>query len=306
MANILQTSIFGNYRKKEDVATDALLHILQYGGTDLIEIVFRAIGIVFKPLTYSISTQVRSNAVVLDGLIEADYNFKLIIECKINSAAFRKVQLYNHIANAMTTKSQLLYLTHDHTRPNYLKQYPKILWTNWDAILATIDNYAQVNEDKVLIYLAHHLDLFVNSYNNIRNNYDVVIVGGSNGEDIAQTYKFYICQAGRYFHPSIKYIAFYHANRIKEIFEIDKIVGEYENLNNIPEIASTNYLISKDPNYDGSPRKVFLLKDIANKNNLNIINNTVDKNGKPCAFVQRQCYTTYSKIMSAKKTSDLK
>ena len=34
-------------------------------------------------------------------------------------------------------------------------------------------------------------------------------------------------------------------------------------------------------------------------------NDTVDKNGKPCAFTYNQRYTTYSAIMNASKTSEL-
>ena len=36
-----------------------------------------------------------------------------------------------------------------------------------------------------------------------------------------------------------------------------------------------------------------------------IQNDKVDKNGKTCAFIQGQTYTTYSKITSSTKTSQL-
>lgn len=35
------------------------------------------------------------------------------------------------------------------------------------------------------------------------------------------------------------------------------------------------------------------------------MNDTYDKNGRRLAYVQRQTYTTYDKIISAKVTSDL-
>ena len=60
----------------------------------------------------------------------------------------------------------------------------------------------------------------------------------------------------------------------------------------------------KEPNYDGKPRKYFKLKFLQEFNPV-IINNTLDKNGKNCAFTYNQRYTTYEAIMKAKKTSDL-
>ncbi len=129
----------------------------------------------------------------------------------------------------------------------------------------------------------------------------VIIVGGAWGEDVALDYGFYACQPNRYFLPA-KYLAFYHKNRIENLFEIEDTPDESIVLTE--KFVDKDYFVKKDINYDQTPRKYFKLKHIKRLDPV-IENDSVDKNGKSCAFVQGQRYTTFDAVMNAKKTSEL-
>lgn len=103
-------------------------------------------------------------------------------------------------------------------------------------------------------------------------------------------------------------MAFYYDKRIKYLFEIEK--------SPIPSIELTDpqlridgkYFSIYDKKYKTSSdkaREFFQLKLVHIFPDSGIVNDLTDKNGNPCAFVQRQRYTTIEKIMSAKNTSDL-
>ena len=52
-------------------------------------------------------------------------------------------------------------------------------------------------------------------------------------------------------------------------------------------------------------RELFKLRLVKIFDGEGIINDNKDKNGRPCAFVQRQRYTTIMKIVNVKFTSQL-
>ena len=130
----------------------------------------------------------------------------------------------------------------------------------------------------------------------------VIIVGGHFSENVALNYGFYACQPNRKFRPS-KYLAFYHQNRIKYLFEIIGNVKESVDIQKEPSVQKA-YFSDFEPNYKPEPRKFFKLK-LHTTFKKEIKNDKTDKNGKPTAFVQGQTYTTFDKITKASKTSDL-
>ena len=87
-----------------------------------------------------------------------------------------------------------------------------------------------------------------------------------------------------------------------------KIVGEVKdavNLREEPSIVPPSYFDEVELDYQGTPHKLFKLERVEEFAGP-IIDDSVDKNGKHCAFVQRQGYTTLDQFMNAKVTSDLR
>ena len=211
----------------------------------------------------------------------------------------------------------MVYVTPDETIPNELNGVSEIIWINWQTIVEKLKGYE--TSDNLVGFLIEQFCLFVDhivfrnngkvsnsviTYSDeIESGKDkrVIIVGGAWGEDVALEYGFYACQEGRYFHPA-KYMAFYHKNRIENLFEIEET--PIESICLTPDLVGEKYFQIKEPNYDNKPRKYFKLRHIKRFAPV-IVNDTLDKNGKPCAFTYNQRYTTYDAIVSASKTSEL-
>ncbi len=145
------------------------------------------------------------------------------------------------------------------------------------------------------------------SEENTDEDEDVLIVGGRWGEKVAIRFDFYACQANRFFLPT-KYLAFYYDNRIKYLFEIIFKEERVLDLRDKKWGIDPDYFQIYDLNYindSNKEREFFRLKLIHIFDGNGIVNDSVDKNGKRCAFTQRQRYTTLKKILKVRKTSEL-
>jgi hypothetical protein len=129
------------------------------------------------------------------------------------------------------------------------------------------------------------------------NNDKVLIVAASWAESIAIKHSIYICQNDRNFQSS-RYIAFYKDGRIKYIYEIVDVPYYNCTLDNTPILRTLDKLDIPE-----EPRQVIYIKLFLEVDP--IVNDTLDKNGKPCAFTQGHRYTTFDLIKKAKKTSEL-
>ena len=300
--SITSHSIFGEYHGDENRITAAFLHLLERGGEPLLRYIMGVANELLPENEIKIGTQQSytlkgSKKSVFDGIISCDFNFSYIIESKIGTNTLTSAQVnkyHNAIPNA-----KLFALTSDHSMPKCLCKGD--IWLNWTMLIKALKDYEDENKDDLLQYL---IDQFVLLLNNL-GLYDewddrVIIVGGSFGEDVALKYNFYACQNNRFFKKA-KYLAFAYKNRIENLFEI--VGGPTNGVDialerNIPK----QYFAVFEPNYQSQLRELFYLKL---ERTLNIYNDNVDKNGKRCAFVQRQTYTTYKKIISAQYTSQL-
>lgn len=127
------------------------------------------------------------------------------------------------------------------------------------------------------------------------------------GEKIAVRFDFYACQSARYFFPT-KYLAFYYDNRIKYLFQI---IGEPTDVIDLSEASLSidiEYFSLYDKNYmqsNDKSRELFKLRLVKIFEGEGIVNDNKDKNGRSCAFVQRQRYTIIERIVNAKYTSQL-
>ena len=318
--NISSQAIFGEYKNAEDKVTAALLQVLHYGGQDIICSIFDGIDLPSNEIY--VAPQVKEDESRPDGLISCDCRYKIYIESKIVPNALNnphgKTQIEKNKALFSPNDAiWVVYVTPDKMIPNELNGVSEIIWTNWQTIVEKLKDYE--TSDNLVKFLIEQFCLFVDhivfrnsgmvsnsviTYSEeIESGKDkrVIIVGGAWGEDVALKYGFYACQEGRYFHPS-KYMAFYHKNRIENLFEIEET--PIESIYLTPDLVGDEYLKTKEPNYDKKPRKFFKLRHVKQFSPV-IVNDTLDKNGKPCAFTYNQRYTTYDAIMKASKTSEL-
>lgn len=311
------------YSKPEDRVTAEFLKILHYGGHELVKYLFgdfdlpdNSVNVILQDYSNKVSRP--------DGRISCDCKYDILVESKITKNALNTLhgqqQLAEHLKYAASINAFILYLTPDDTCPPQLSNITNLVWMNWKDVLQRLKDYD--SKDRLLDYLISEFTLTIEQvvYKNVNvsrvpylkdvettiddgKDERVIIVGGRWGEPVALKYNVYICRANRFFYPA-KYLAFCYDNRINYLFEIVKDPIDSISLDKVPEITATDYLTAMEPSYNPSEmRKVFLLKLV--KDDLFIQNDSKDKNGKTCAFTQKQRYTTYNKIMSAKVTSEL-
>ena len=318
----IQDINYGAYQNPEDRITAALLQIMHYGGHKIISNLFG--DLVDLPSdeisVISQSSQKKSRP---DGEIKSQCHYHIFIESKIKSNSINLTQLRNHLTLVNPTQAIfLIYLTPDTNKPHELVTCGSgVEWMSWDDVCTKLKNYKDEANSEILCFL---IDQFILLYNNIvvirphlknedDNSFDeelqkythestVIIVGGRWGEDIASKYGFYACQPNRFFYNA-RFIAFCHHHRIENLFRIKNDPYESIDIQKVAEVPR-DYFTNEEPHYTPQPRKLFLLEHIK-KFDPAIINDKTDKNNKPCAFTQRQTYTTYEKIIKAKYTSEL-
>ena len=237
--NITNQAIFGEYKNQEDKVTAALLQVLHYGGHQIVCSIFDGIDLPSNDI--NVSPQVAEDDSRPDGVVSCDCKYTIYIESKImrnaiNNAHGKKQLDANKKLFSPNDAIWVIYITPDETIPNELKNIPEIIWINWQTVVEKLKGYE--TSDNLVNFLIDQFCLFVDHIvfqkrgvvsnkgvsfsSDIESDKDqrVIIVGGAWGEDVALKYGFYACQEGRFFLPA-KYIAFYHKNRIKNIFEIE-------------------------------------------------------------------------------------
>lgn len=322
LKSITDYSIFGEYKNPEDRLTTALLQVMHHGGHELIAYLFSNI-LDLPSNEISIIPQSSQKNSRPDGEISCNCQYQIFIESKITPNSIREDQLQNHckLANPSNGK-YLVYITPDKVKPQKLACLGLVEWMNWSELYNLLCSYQYTITDELLRFLIQHLLLLIEHivFNRklkkvmqkgketeentivIDPSDTVIIVGGRWGESVAKIYNFYACQPNRYFLPA-KHMAFYWNHRIKYLFEIVNDPIEAVDIQTIPSIHK-DYFTIKEPHYKPELRKFFQLK-LVKEFKSEIINDTKDKNGNPCAFVQRQRYTTLNQILKAKYTSDL-
>ena len=253
-----------------------------------------------------------------DGEISCDCKYNIFIECKITPHAVNITQLTKHLQLINPAENKYLcYITPDLSIPNELVG-KSLGWISWKDIVDCLSGIlADEISDRLVSFLIEQLIQLIKhvvykekninaqdaqTYIPVLDEERVIIVGGRWGEDVALNYGFYACQENRFFLPS-RYIAFYHQNRIKYVFKIEDVQNSVD-ISTVSHISLSNYFSIKEMNYIPQKRKYMKLH-LVYTCHPEIQNDKVDKNGKTCAFIQGQTYTTYSKITSSTKTSQL-
>lgn len=305
MQDISSRSIFGDYGQKENRVTAAFLHVIKQGGEDLINHLLDAKKKELPDSAIHVDTQPKGKGSRPDGLVSCDFRFRYYFESK-TYREFWKIphdvqQLNEHRNLEAHDNACLVYITPDDVKPAILNDDE--LWYNWTEVCNLLHNYETENKDPLLQYLIGQFVLLIENL----KLYDtsatrVIIVGGRWGEPVAKTYGFYACQPNRFFLPA-RYMAFYYNHRIKYLFEIKGTPVEAVDIQKHSAVPA-NYFIEKESTYKPEMRKLFQL-NLIQEFNPEIQNDSKDKNGNLCAFVQRQKYTTLDNILAARYTSQL-
>jgi len=280
----------------------------------------------------------------VDGFIFHECGYSLYMETKITCNAINVEQLtsYRKISVGCMQKI-ILYVTPDEKRPKELDQNEA--WVNWELLLDLLKEYiADEPSDSLLkvyvenIIMLYNLIVGSKIIKKIKKNHtqsdeeyetellkwaqkkttkprsqlwgdedaNVLIVGGKWGEPVALKYGFYACQPGRTF-LSTRYLAFYHRNRIKYLFQIEEAPRDVETIEGLG--ISSSYFSEKEPNYENysseQKRRKFFKLQLVYIFQVPIKNNTLSKTGKRTAYTQNQRYTTIGKMLTASTTSDL-
>ena len=299
-------SIFGEYKQAENRVTAAFLQICKIGGEEFIRFLTNALNIQLPSSEIGIQSQVKGIETIPDGLLESNFSFKLFVESKIKPNAITAKQLSGHQQQIKNSNDFLLYLTPDDNKPEILGD---TYWANWLQIINTFTDYLQKSQSdnkQLLEFLIEHFNTLLDNLNllgytwNLKND-NVIILAGSWAEGVALKYNYYICQNKRSF-KSARYLAFFNNNQIRHVFEILKAPEDDIDLSKRSEFEA--YIQQNEPEYAGDLRKVFTLKHVENIKS--VVNDSTDKNGKPCPYTYGQPrYTNFSALLSASKTSQL-
>ncbi len=201
MTNIEDLSIFGDYKQLENRVTNALLHILNVGGEELIRfLVNEKLNKIFPSSKIEISAQEKEISSIPDGSLKCSFKFEIFIESKIIEN-LDDPQLKNHLKLIEGKEENiLLYITKHEEKPKLLSE--DVSWSNWNQILEWINEYIEkegTKEGELLNYLFDNFEKLLRNSNittekwNASSNERVVIfAGGVWGEEVARNLEKYI------------------------------------------------------------------------------------------------------------------
>lgn len=342
MTSIEELSVFGNKKQQENRVTDALLMIVNRGKHDLVSYLFSdccEVGV----SEFCVSSQIHCKGTnsVPDGLIQSKQtDYSIYIETKLTCLdespnGHDQIQLKNHLSisefNQPVQQITLLYITNDEEKPKSLQEKESVGWINWKTLLTKLKEYAkELTHDVILAYLVDefikliqstiHNFSFMPSVQNqvpisisaeqevlpdlddaVKCDERVAIVGGRWATVVAELFKFYACQPGRRFKP-FNYIAFYYDKQIKAVYKLRQApIDNYRYLQDrqVVNLGYLGYLSSKGVTPDMNELvKLFWL------DGSNLLTHPIAHNHQ-YAYVQKQRYTTISKILAARTTDDL-
>jgi len=332
----MSQSIFSTYSQNENRVTSTFLAVLSSLSLNLMQqIIGSMIGdeVELISFTNQPASKRQQNHSVPDAMISGD--FKILIETKLQQNAVDEDQIRKHQKQLEDRKNAyLVILTPDPACPgvveNISRKDPRVVWCSFNQINSIIDDFfkngSEVISEKDAFLLKNFQMLL--DLENLLSQPEVLIVPARFAWSHYLKTSSYICQPNRTFQKTT-YIAFYNEGKImKKVPKILKTVNEvvFGEEGNF-EVLSNDWSQSDEEKFGekmkevvkksigsslykaGESYKVLLLTGPEEEGticiNKEIPNDSVDKNGAPTAFVQRQRYTSKEKLKNAKKTSDL-
>ncbi|MEG3066564.1 hypothetical protein [Acetomicrobium sp.] len=328
--------LFSTYSQSENRVTSTFLAVLSSLSLNLMQQIIGAmIGDEVELISFTNQPAIKRQQYhsVPDAMISGD--FKILIETKLQQNAVEEDHIRRHQEHLRNRKNAyLVILTPDPTCPrvveNISRKDPRVVWCSFNQINNIIndlfENGSEVISEKDAFLLKNFQMLL--DLENLLSQPEVLIVPARFAWSHYLNTSSYICQPNRSFKKT-KYIAFYNEGKImKKVPKILKTVNEvvFGEKGNF-EVLSGDWSQSDEKEFSvkmkevvkesidsslykaGESHKVLLLTGPEEEGtitiNNEIPNDSVDKNGAPTAFVQRQRYTPLEKLMRAEKTSDL-
>lgn len=304
MVKIQDKSIFGEYSKRENRVTAALLHILRIGGERLISYIFKDRFDNFPTNDIDITTQEKNDAGICDGYISCNFTFNLQIECKCDSGIDKK-QLMHYREQQKADGSYLVYIVKSVNNCEKLEDVP---YFTWNELYKLLKKYiVECSSNNVEKYMIDQFMLMLENYKLLEDDViedRVIVVGGAKGgEEIARKYHFYACQNHRTF-KSARYLAFCHHKRIKYVYEI---IGEP--IDNV-SLRDERLEVGEDyftthPEYQETTKLKYFRLGHSNLLNHEIEDNIKNEYGRVVPFARKQRYVSFKRILAVMTTSEL-
>jgi len=328
--------LFSTYSQNENRVTSTFLAVLSSLSLNLMQQIIGAmIGdevelISFTNQPASMRQKYHS---VPDAMISGD--FKILIETKLQQNAVEEGHIRRHQEHlGNRNNAYLVILTPDSECPGVVKNIsnkdPRVVWCSFNQINNIINDFFENGSEVISekdAFLLKNFQMLLD-HENLLSQPEVLIVPARFAWSHYLKTSSYICQPDRTFKKTT-YIAFYNEGKImKQVPKILKAVNEVVfGEKGYFEVRSNDWSQSDEEKFGekmkkvveksigssshkaGESHKVLLLTGPEEEGticiNKEIPNDSVDKNGAPTAFVQRQRYTSLEKLKKAKKTSDL-
>lgn len=327
--------LFSTYSQNENRVTSTFLAVLRSLSLNLMQQIIGAmIGdeVELISFTNQPASKRQKNHSVPDAKISGD--FEILIETKLQQNAVEKGQIEKHQEQLGDRKNAyLVILTPDPACPgvveNISSKDPRIMWCSFNQINNIINDFfengSEVISEKEAFLLKNFQMLL--DHENLLSNPEVLIIPASFAWSHYLNTSSYVCQPNRTFQKTT-HIAFYNRGKImRKVPKILKTVNEVVfGEEGYFEVLSDDWDQSDEKKFGktmkevveksigsslrkvGESHKVLLLTGPEEEATISIdeiLNDSVDKNGAPTAFVQRQRYTSLEKLKKAAKTSDL-
>lgn len=328
--------LFSTYSQNENRVTSTFLAVLSSLSLNLMQQIIGAmIGdeVELIRFTNQPASKRQQYHSVPDAMISGD--FKILIETKLQQNAVEEGHIKRHQEQLGDRKNAyLVILTPDPACPgvveNISRKDPRVVWCSFNQINNIIDDFfkngSEVISEKDAFLLKNFQMLL--DLENLLSQPEVLIVPARFAWSHYLNTSSYVCQPNRTFQKTT-YIAFYNEGKImQKVPKILKAVNEVVfGEKGYFEVRSNDWSKSDKKEFGkkmkkvveksigsnshkvGESHKVLLLTGPEEEGticiNKEIPNDSVDKNGAPTAFVQRQRYTSVEKLMRAEKTSDL-
>jgi len=327
--------LFSTYSQNENRVTSTFLAVLSSLSLNLMQQIIGAmIGdeVELISFTNQPTSKRQQYHLVPDAMISGD--FKILIETKLQQNTVDEDQIRKYQKQLGERKNAyLVILTPDPACPdvveNISRKDPRVVWCSFNQINSIIDDFfkncSEVISEKDAFLLKNFQMLL--DLENLLSQPEVLIVPARFAWSHYLNTSSYICQPNRTFQKTT-YIAFYNEGKImKKVPKILKAVNEVVfGEKGYFEVRSNDWSQSDEEKFGekmkevvkksigsslynvGESHKVLLLTGPEEEGTIlidEIPNDSVDKNGAPTAFVQRQRYTSLEKLKKAEKTSDL-
>jgi len=312
-------NIFSTYRQGENRVTASILAVLRSLALHRIE---RILGALIEQSEFQLVRFQNQPAAHYKGVPDAEIvaSCRLVIETKTRSGSVRAGQVRRHLRRLKGSREAqklLLVLTPDSAAPQAVERLKddRVAWSSFAALDQAIDHVLSDPEEVVSereAFLLKELQAMLKAEGLVVGEKDTVVVPARHAWPQYQRAHAYICQAGRTF-QSVKYVAFYHHNRIEPVvpavLEVHDPVMLKRGLHKGRLAQVVARQLTEYPQHAREQRKIFVLSPPDDPRTLRlpqpVENDQRSAAGGVTAFTQNQRYVKSADLRRAQRTSQL-